>query len=208
MFSHRIYTDMLRGKLAVVIRGADKEEAVRTAEACYAGGIRLLEMAFTNPDAPDIIREVKRRFPKAVVGAGTVLDSETAAQAVAAGAQFIVSPSFQEASARFCHRYDIPYLPGCMTIQEMVTAMEHGVKVVKLFPGSAFTPDFIKNVKQPLPQVSIMPTGGITLENVNDWFAAGAVLAGVGGDITRGAGDGDFAAVRTKAEAFVKQVHG
>ena len=202
----RTLQQLTEHRLAVVIRGKNEDEAVKTADACYRGGIRGLEVTFSVPGADNVIRRVKENYPEAVTGAGTVLDSETARIAILAGAEFIVSPSFDENTAKLCNRYQIPYLPGCMTVKEMVTALEYGVQIIKLFPGSSYSPDFIKNVKGPLPQVQMMPTGGVNLANVSDWFAHGAVMVGVGGEITKGAKSGDFEDVEKQASLFAEAV--
>src|SRR5699024_4587587 len=132
----------------------------------------------------------------------TVLDSETARIAILSGAQFIVSPGFNKDTAKLCNRYGIPYLPGCMTVNEMLQAAEYGASVVKLFPGSEFAPSFINKIHGPLPHIHIMPTGGITIENAVDWLDAGAVMIGVGGEITRPAKTGDYDGVKKLAAEF------
>ena len=142
-------------------------------EACVKGGIQGIEVTFTVQSADEVIKElvsVYKTNEKVVIGAGTVLDATTARIAILAGAQFIVSPAFDEETAKLCNLYQIPYMPGCMTITEMKTALEAGVDIVKLFPGNAFGPGFIKAVKAPLPQVNIMPTGGVSLDNVEEWI--------------------------------------
>ncbi|MCR6098257.1 bifunctional 2-keto-4-hydroxyglutarate aldolase/2-keto-3-deoxy-6-phosphogluconate aldolase [Salipaludibacillus agaradhaerens] len=203
-----VLNDMIDHKLAVVIRGNSTEQALKTADACYLGGIRVLEVTFTVNGADEVMKTLIEQYDDAIVGAGTVLDAETARIAIVAGARFIVSPAFDRETALLCNRYQIPYLPGCMTITEMVTALEYGAQVVKLFPGQSYAPSFISNVKGPLPHLNIMPTGGITLDNVSEWLQAGAVMTGVGGEITKGAKTGDYAAVTEEAERFVSAVGG
>src|SRR5699024_12634536 len=118
------------------------------------------------------------------------------------GALFMVSTGFNEETANFCNRYGLIYLPGCMTVNEMLHAAEFVASVVKLFPGSAFGPSFVKNLKGPLPHISIMPTGGVSLENANDWLEAGAVMLGVGGEITKPAKSGNYDEVTKLAGEF------
>ncbi|QKS72498.1 bifunctional 2-keto-4-hydroxyglutarate aldolase/2-keto-3-deoxy-6-phosphogluconate aldolase [Paenalkalicoccus suaedae] len=203
-----ILNEMAAHKLAVVVRGNTVDEAEQTAAACYRGGIRVLEVTFTVPGADEVMKRLVKSYDDAMVGAGTVLDAETARTAILAGAQFIVSPGFDEATAKLCNRYHIPYLPGCMTITEMLTATEYGAQIVKLFPGQQFSPEFIRNVKGPLPHMNIMPTGGINLDNMNEWIDAGAVMVGVGGEITKGAKTADFDAVEAEAAKFVQKLRG
>lgn len=206
MQSFQILNSMIESKLAVVVRGDNASEAFETAKACYEGGVRVLEVTFTVPGASQAIEKLKEEYPDTVIGAGTVLDSETARIAILAGAQFIVSPGFNKETAKLCNRYHIPYLPGCMTISEMITATEYGAQVIKLFPGQLYSPDMIKNIKGPLPHLNIMPTGGISLDNINEWLKTGAVMVGVGGEITKGSKTGDYDDVTNTARKFIVQI--
>ncbi|MCL6573817.1 MAG: bifunctional 2-keto-4-hydroxyglutarate aldolase/2-keto-3-deoxy-6-phosphogluconate aldolase, partial [Bacillus sp. (in: Bacteria)] len=150
--------------VVAVVRANTKEEAVNISEACVKGGIQGIEVTFTVQGADEVIKELVSLYQNnnnVVIGAGTVLDSTTARIAILAGAQFVVSPCFDEQTAKLCNLYQVPYMPGCMTITEMKCALEAGVDIVKLFPGSAFGPEFVKSVKAPLPQLNIMPTGGV-----------------------------------------------
>ncbi|GAA3330726.1 bifunctional 4-hydroxy-2-oxoglutarate aldolase/2-dehydro-3-deoxy-phosphogluconate aldolase [Ectobacillus funiculus] len=159
--------------VVAVLRADSVEEAVRMSEACIEGGILGIEITFTIQDADAVIKQLASIYSDrgdVVIGAGTVLDAATARIAILAGAQYIVSPSFDEETAKLCNLYQVPYMPGCMTITEMKRALEFGVDIVKLFPGSAFGSDFVKAVKAPLPQVNIMPTGGVDLDNVEKWI--------------------------------------
>jgi len=189
--------------VVAVIRAESADEAMEKSGACIAGGIKAIEITFTVPGAQDILKQLKSKYgDEIILGAGTVLDSETARLAILAGAEFVVSPCFNVELAKHCNRYTIPYMPGCMTITEMVTALESGVDIIKLFPGSNFGPDFIKAVKGPLPHVSIMPTGGVDLENVTEWVKAGVVAVGIGGGLTKGS----TAEIREKSEKYVRLV--
>lgn len=179
----RVYEELLNTKVVAVIRGENAEEATAISEAALAGGMKAIEVTYTTPGAGQVIERLSGT--EALVGAGTVLDAETARHALLAGAAFIVSPHFNPEVARLCNRYSTPYLPGCMTIKEMVMASEAGCDILKLFPANGFEPSFIKSVQGPLPNVRIMPTGGINKENMNDWLAAGAVAVGVGSDLTK-----------------------
>lgn len=166
-----------------------------------------LEITFTLPKADEVIEELiaKRTDTKIVIGAGTVLDVITARLAILAGAEFIVSPTFDQATAELCNLYQIPYLPGCMTITEMKTALKAGVDIVKLFPGSAFGPAILSAFKAPLPQLNIMPTGGVSSENLAEWLRAGAIAVGAGGKLLAPAEKGDYQQVTKNAEEYMKE---
>ncbi|MGT2756809.1 bifunctional 4-hydroxy-2-oxoglutarate aldolase/2-dehydro-3-deoxy-phosphogluconate aldolase [Streptococcus ovuberis] len=188
-----------------VIRGNTHEDALQAAKACIDGGMTAIELTYTNPKASEIISELASCYsnqPNILIGAGTVLDAETARLAILAGASYIVSPSFHRETARLCNRYAIPYIPGCMTLTEMVTALEAGCEIVKLFPGSMASPSYIKAIKAPLPQLSIMVTGGVNLSNALDWFEAGADMIGIGGDFNTFIAQGDFATIKELAKQY------
>lgn len=189
--------------VVAVIRAESANEAMEKAGACIAGGIEAIEITFTVPDAQEILKKLKATYGDAIIlGAGTVLDAETGRLAILAGADFVVSPCFNAELAKHCNRYTIPYMPGCMTITEMVQALEVGVDVIKLFPGSNFGPDLIKAVKAPLPFASIMPTGGVDLDNVTEWIKAGAVAVGIGGGLTKGT----LEEIRERSRNYVTRV--
>jgi 2-dehydro-3-deoxyphosphogluconate aldolase / (4S)-4-hydroxy-2-oxoglutarate aldolase len=195
--------------VVAVVRADSKKEALQISEACVEGGINGIEVTFTVEDAEDVIKElasIYRNHSEVVIGAGTVLDAITARISILSGAQFVVSPSFDEETAKICNLYQIPYMPGCMTITEMKRALESGVDIVKLFPGNAFGPDFIKAVKAPLPQVNLMPTGGVSLENVDQWIKNGCVAVGVGGNLLAPAKTGDFGKITELARQYVQKV--
>lgn len=193
--------------VVAVVRGKDTEEAIKIADACVAGGVNILEVTFTIPKAERIIEKLREQYgDRAVVGAGTVLDSETARIAILHGAQFIVGPNFDLETAKLCNRYAVPYMAGCMTINEIIKAMEAGTDVIKLFPGSAFGPSIIKDIKAPLPYVTIMPTGGVSLDNVHEWIGNGCIAIGVGGALTAGSKTGDFNKITETAKKFVEKV--
>ena len=141
-----------------------------------------------------------------LVGAGTVLDPETARLAILAGAQFVVSPALNAETARLCNRYQIPYMPGAGTVGEVIAAMECGADIVKAFPGEILGPAFVKAVTGPLPQASLMPTGGVSLENVGEWIRAGSVAVGVGSNLTAGAQRGDFQSITDLANQFIAKI--
>lgn len=192
-----------------VVRGKTVEEAIKASHAIVKGGITGIELTFTVPNADQAIAELVTDYkedPAIVIGAGTVLDAVTARLAIMAGAEFIVSPCFDKETAKICNLYQIPYLPGCMTITEMKTALTYGADIVKLFPGSAFGPSIVKAFKAPLPHLNIMPTGGVSLANMQDWFAAGVVAIGVGGNLLAPAAVGDFEKVTEVATQYADKL--
>ncbi|MEW9670581.1 bifunctional 2-keto-4-hydroxyglutarate aldolase/2-keto-3-deoxy-6-phosphogluconate aldolase [Ammoniphilus sp. 3BR4] len=174
--------------VVAVIRAESVDQAIDISNACAEGGIPALEVTYTVPGATEVIMALASRKETngLIVGAGTVLDSETARIAILAGADFVVSPSFDLESAKLCNRYQVPYMAGCMTISEMLRAMEAGCDIIKLFPGSAYGPSFVKDVKGPLPHANVMPTGGVSLDNVQEWFKNGVIAVGVGSQLTKG----------------------
>ncbi|MFP7171644.1 bifunctional 4-hydroxy-2-oxoglutarate aldolase/2-dehydro-3-deoxy-phosphogluconate aldolase [Terribacillus sp. 7520-G] len=195
--------------IVAVVRADSAEEAIRISDACIEGGITGIEVTFTVKDADQVIKRLADLYKEntdVVVGAGTVLDSTTARLAILAGASFIVSPTFDADTAKLCNLYQVPYLPGCMTIGEIKQAMEAGADIIKLFPGSVFGPDFIKAVKAPLPQANIMPTGGVDLENIGNWLKNGAAAVGVGGNLVAPAATGDYAKITSIAQQYVEKV--
>lgn len=192
--------------VVAVIRGNTLEEGINISKACIEGGLTTIEMAYTNAFASEIIRQLVDMYKDhddVCIGAGTVLDAPTARMAILAGAKYIVSPSFDEETASLCNRYGIPYIPGCMTIKEIVTAMEAGSEIIKLFPGSAFGPSYVSAIKSPLPQTSLMVTGGVNLNNVKDWFDAGVDAIGVGGELNKLGAQGKFDEVKNIARQYV-----
>ncbi|MBP1950502.1 bifunctional 2-keto-4-hydroxyglutarate aldolase/2-keto-3-deoxy-6-phosphogluconate aldolase [Virgibacillus litoralis] len=173
-------------KIVAVIRAETSQEAIEFSEACIRGGITSIELTYTIPQVEEAIETLSERFPDTLVGAGTVLDATTAKMAMQSGAEYIVSPGFDKETASLCNLYQIPYLPGCMTVSEMMTALSSGCSMIKLFPGGVFGPKAIKQFKAPLPQLSIMPTGGVDLSNIDDWFENGAEVVGVGSSLIKG----------------------
>ncbi len=198
--------------LVAVVRAENPAQAERIGEALAAGGVASIEVAFTTPGAAAAIEclaragKEKARSKKILIGAGTVLDPETARVAILAGAQYIVSPSLNFETAKLCNRYQVPYLPGAMTLRDIVEAMECGAGIIKLFPGESLGPEFVKAVKAPLPQAPLMPTGGVSLDNVAAWIKAGCVAVGVGGHLTAPAKKGDFEGVTAIAREFVARI--
>lgn len=194
--------------LVVVIRADSADQACRIADACAEGGVAAMEVTFTFSGAVEAITELAKRHQSGeiLIGAGTVLDPETTRHALLAGAQFIVSPSCNPGVARMCRRYQVPYMPGAGTSQEVVSAMEEGADIVKLFPGEALGPSFVKALRGPLPHAPLMPTGGVSAENAGEWIKAGCVALGVGGNLTKGAKTGDYQSITKLARQLVDNI--
>lgn len=174
-------------KIMAVIRAETPEEALEISEACYEGGVDIIEITYSVPHASDVIYELdKKMSDKILLGAGTVLDSETAKNAIEAGSKFIVAPTFSKSACFLCNRYKIDYIPGIMTPNEALLAIENGCRVVKLFPAKFLGPSYIKALKAPLPQLEIVPTGGINKDNAKEWIKAGAIAIGIGSSLVKG----------------------
>ncbi|KLU60098.1 KHG/KDPG aldolase [Peptococcaceae bacterium CEB3] len=203
-----IISRIKKAGLVAVVRAESTEQAFKITEACIAGGVAAIEITFTVPGAADLIKELAAKYKNGpmIVGAGTVLDPESARAAILAGAEYIVSPSLNVETVRLCNRYRVPCLPGAMTAKEVVECLEAGADIVKIFPGELFGPAIIKAIKGPLPQADLMPTGGVCLENVSDWIKAGAVAVGVGGSLTAGAKTGDYESITKTAKQFIEKI--
>ncbi|MFM9435479.1 2-dehydro-3-deoxyphosphogluconate aldolase / (4S)-4-hydroxy-2-oxoglutarate aldolase [Janthinobacterium sp. CG_23.3] len=207
MLKHEIFQAVLARRMVAIVRADHPEGALLAAEACIAGGITALEVAFTTPGTLDVIKTLRQRHGAAVLlGAGTVLDPETARLAILAGAQFIISPSVNVDTIRLCQRYQVLAMPGVMTPTEIVTALEAGADLVKIFPAETFGPAYLKALRAPLPQAPLMPTGGVSVDNLAEWFANGALAVGIGSSLTGPAANGDYAAVTARARAFVEKM--
>lgn len=202
-----IILELKKQGVVAVIRGNTKEEGVAISKACIKGNLKAIEVAYTNSNAGEIIKELNTDFKEdasVCIGAGTVLDAPTARNAIMAGAKYIVSPSYNEETAILCNRYGVPYIPGCMTIREIVEAMEMGSEIIKLFPGSAFGPSYVGAIKSPLPQVSLMVTGGVKIDNVDTWFNAGVDAIGIGGEFNTLGAKGEFEKITAMAKEYVE----
>ncbi len=194
--------------LVAVVRADSSEQAIKIAEACAEAGVAGLEITFTVPGAAEVIKDLSQRFcnGEIIVGAGTVMDSETARAAILAGAQYVISPYLNTEVVKLCNRYRVAAMPGAMTIKEVVEAMEAGADVVKIFPGDAFGPKIIKAIRGPIPYAKMMPTGGVDIDNVGEWIKAGAIAVGVGGNLTAPAKKGDYAAITKIASEFIAKI--
>lgn len=197
-------------RLVPVVRAASADEAFAAVEAIRAGGIPILEITLTVPGAIQIIAELSRRLgDDALIGAGTVLDAETAQQCIDAGARFIVSPALDIPTVELCRRLDVPVFPGALTPTEILTAWRAGANAVKVFPANAAGgATYIKSLKAPFPQIELLPTGGVSLQTAAGFIAAGAFALGVGADLVDLAAlrRGEAASITEKARQYVAAV--
>lgn len=195
--------------VVAVVRGNSKEVGVEISKSCIKGGVKAIEVTYTNKFANDIIKDLSEEFngqDDVIIGAGTVLDPETARAAMLAGAKYIVSPAFDAETAKICNRYKVPYIPGVMTINEIIAAHEVGVDFVKLFPGSAFGQGYIKAIKGPLPYANIMVTGGVNLDNLDSWIKAGVDSVGIGGELNKLGEEGKFEEITSICESYIAKL--
>ena len=203
-----ILTKIINSKLVAVIRAENCDQAKRIVAACLQGGVTAIEITYTVPGATRVIEELAKTYQpnEMIIGAGTVLDPETARIAILSGAQYVVSPCLNPETLKLCNRYQIPCMPGIMTLESAVQAMELGADILKVFPGEAFGPKIIKSIKGPLPQANLMPTGGVDIHNVSEWIKAGAIAVGVGGSLTAGAKNGDYNSITKLAQEFLQKI--
>jgi 2-dehydro-3-deoxyphosphogluconate aldolase/(4S)-4-hydroxy-2-oxoglutarate aldolase len=195
--------------VVAVIRIKEPEKLRGIVDALAEGGVRALEITMTVPRAIELIAEIAATLPQGfLLGAGTVLDAATTRAAIGAGAQFIVSPVLRTAVIDEAHAHDVPAMPGCYTPTEILTAWDAGADIVKVFPATTLGPGFFKDVRAPLPQVKMMPTGGVTIDNAGDWIRAGAVAVGVGSALldAKAIAAGDYRPVVENARRIVANV--
>ncbi len=197
--------------LVPVLRAESVEQAMALAEAIAAGGVTVLEVTMTVPGAMEVMRRLARDRPEILVGAGTVLDPETARMCILEGARFVVSPALNVRTIEMCHRYSIPVLPGALTPTEIVTAWQAGADVVKVFPASAMGgAKYIRTLKAPLPQIEMIPTGGVSLGTALEFLEAGAFGLGVGADLVnvKALSEGRHASITENASKYLAIVRG
>jgi 2-dehydro-3-deoxyphosphogluconate aldolase/(4S)-4-hydroxy-2-oxoglutarate aldolase len=194
--------------IVAVVRAENAEKALKITEAVKKGGIDAIEITMTVPGAVDVIKQLTDEYSKdeILIGAGSVLDAETARPCILAGAEYIVSPSLDEETIKMCNRYQKAVMPGAMSVTEVVKAMKYGADIVKVFPATLFGPKIIKAIKGPLPQAPLMPTGGVSLDNVKDWIKAGSLAVGVGSSLSKGAKTGDYEQVTETAKEFIRLI--
>ena len=195
--------------IVAILRADDGDRLVEVAETLYEAGIDVIEVTFTVPNVLQIIADVRRRLGERVLlGAGTVLDPETARAAFLAGAEFLVSPTVNTDVIRMARRYDKVVMPGAFTPTEVLTAWEAGADFVKIFPADVGGPAYLNALKGPLPQVRLLPTGGVNLETIASFLKAGASAVGLGSALVEAGAvrDGDMARIRHLAEQYVAAV--
>jgi len=195
-----------RNYIFAVIRGKDEADGYKIAEASITGGIKNIEITFSTPNAEKVISKIIKKFnnnESVVVGAGTVMSIEMAKEAYKAGAEFLVSPHFSLEISKFANQNNIYYIPGCATATEIVEAMEAGCEMIKVFPGGQLGPSFIKDIHGPIPEVQLMPSGGVSLDNIIDWKDSGAAAVGVGSAITKDVETNGYESVTEKANQLV-----
>ncbi|MBP2631053.1 MAG: bifunctional 2-keto-4-hydroxyglutarate aldolase/2-keto-3-deoxy-6-phosphogluconate aldolase [Firmicutes bacterium] len=209
MEKEKVIAKIKKVGVVAVIRGNDAEHGVKISDACIAGGVTAIEVAFTTPRAHETIKTLVDKYKgneNVVIGAGTVLDPETARIAILNGAEFVVSPSINLETIKLCNRYRVACMPGTTTIEGVLMAMEAGADIVKIFPGEIVGTKLIKAIKGPVPQAQLMPTGGVSIENLHEWLNAGCVAVGAGGSLTGGAKTGDYQLITDTAVKFIEAV--
>lgn len=170
--------------VVAVIRLKDKRRLTKVIEAVRSGGVKCIEITMTVPGAVEVIRELVPSVPKDVlIGAGTVTTRETALKVIDAGAAFVVGPVFNPEIVELCNQRDVPVMPGCFSPTEIFSAWSAGADIIKVFPATSLGPKYFKDVHGPFPEIRLMPTGGVTIDNVGEWIKAGAVAVGIGSDL-------------------------
>ena len=195
--------------LVPVLRAESVEKAMALAGAIADGGVTVLEVTMTVPGAIQVMRKLAEQRPDILIGAGTVLDAETARMCILEGAQFVVSPALNLRTIEMCHRYSIPVLPGALTPTEVVTAWQAGADVIKIFPASALGgAKYLKSLKAPLPQVEMIPTGGVSLATAKEFLEAGSFALGVGADLvdTKAMAEGKPEKITESAKKYLEIV--
>jgi len=195
--------------VVAIIRMKDAAKLRAVFDALAEGGVRAIEVTMTVPDAVSLIRKLASSIPSnLVLGAGTVVDAETARAVIDAGARFVVSPVFRPDVVAACHQRGVAAAPGCFTPTEILNAHDLGADVVKVFPATALGPQFIKDIRAPLPQLKLMPTGGVSLDNAGDWIRAGAVAVGAGSALldARAIEEGQLDVITANARRIVASV--
>ncbi|MBF8435570.1 bifunctional 2-keto-4-hydroxyglutarate aldolase/2-keto-3-deoxy-6-phosphogluconate aldolase [Halanaerobiaceae bacterium Z-7014] len=194
--------------VVAVIRADKIETAEQIVEAIVEGGITAIEVTMTVPNAFDLIKKLSKKYQGSdvLVGAGSVTDAVSAKNSIDAGAKYIVGPTFDQDVVNICNEFQVPVIPGAMSPTEVVNAMKAGADIVKIFPATLFGPKIIKAIKGPIPHAPLLPTGGVNLDNVQDWFEAGACAVGVGSALSKGWKEGKFDQITEQAKQFKEKV--
>ncbi|WP_323708158.1 bifunctional 2-keto-4-hydroxyglutarate aldolase/2-keto-3-deoxy-6-phosphogluconate aldolase [Mammaliicoccus sciuri] len=207
MKKYKILNQLHENYLVAVVRGNDEDETKKIVDEIIKGGFKNIEITFTVPNAEEVINQVHKQYGDDIVlGVGTVLDAATAQIAINKGAQYIVSPHLDTNISKLCNIYSIPYLPGCSSATEIIEALRYGSDLIKLFPGGQLGAGFIKDIKGPVPNVELMPSGGVNLDNVSDWIEKGSFAVGIGGDLTKEFTGNNFEVISEKAQKYVEAV--
>jgi 2-dehydro-3-deoxyphosphogluconate aldolase/(4S)-4-hydroxy-2-oxoglutarate aldolase len=204
-----VAAQIAREKVVAVIRLSDPNKLVPVISAIAKGGIRCIEVTMTVPNAIELIRSVSKQVADdVIIGAGTVLDAETAHAVIDAGAQFVVSPILNPEVIKACKEHDVYCAPGCFTPTEIHQAFALGADVIKVFPATSLGPKYFKDLKGPFPNIPLMPTGGVSIENAHEWIAAGAVAVGIGSDLLdkKAIDDGRYEVLTQKARQLSSNV--
>ena len=196
-----ILNELKANGIVAVVRGKSHEEARGYMEACLRGGVKSLELTYTIPNVCELIKEYSSHA-EALIGVGSVLNAKMASDAIEAGAKYVVSPGYSEEVNTVCKEMNVLYLPGCMTVSEIMRAMDAGNKMIKLFPGDVFGAKYVKAIKAPIPHVEIMPTGGVNIDNIEEWFKMGVSCVGVGGALFKGS----LEDIENLAKEFVNKI--
>lgn len=208
MDQDQIVARIRENALIAVVRAEGIDDAARIVDAVHEGGAAAIEITFTVPRALDLIEQLARRFEggDVLIGAGTVLDVQTARAALLAGARYIVSPHFDPDIVRLCHRYRTLAMPGTMSVTEIVGALASGAEMIKVFPGDVLGPAFLRAVRGPLPHAPLVPSGGVTPDNVAELIDAGAVALAVGRPLMEGLSARDHAGLVARTRAFMARI--
>ncbi|MBI2191435.1 MAG: bifunctional 4-hydroxy-2-oxoglutarate aldolase/2-dehydro-3-deoxy-phosphogluconate aldolase [Planctomycetes bacterium] len=207
--SKKILDQIIEVGIIAVVRAETKEQVRGAVRALKEGGIPAIEITFTVPNAVEMIRLMHAEYGESILlGAGTVITPADAAAAIAAGAAYIVSPNTSQEIIHFCRGEGVPVMPGAMTPSEIVSAWSAGADLIKIFPAEILGPAFIKAIRAPLPDVRLMPTGGVTAENAAEWLAAGATALAAGGSLVdkKALASGRFEIITDKARQFVQAI--
>ncbi|MFZ5987102.1 MAG: bifunctional 4-hydroxy-2-oxoglutarate aldolase/2-dehydro-3-deoxy-phosphogluconate aldolase [Bacillota bacterium] len=194
--------------LVAIIRTDTSAEALKIADMCAAAGVKAIEISLTLNEGIDVIKKLSKQYENTdvIIGAGTVLNPDTAALAIDAGARYIISPCLNTKTVEYCVKNNIACLPGAMTVKEVVDAINVGADIIKVFPAELFGPPIIKAIKGPLPFAMLMPTGGVTCENVGQWIKAGSVAVGVGNSLISPAKSGNISALQELVTKYLDEI--
>lgn len=209
MSRKKIVEEILNRKAVAVLRVKEEDKLQRVIEAIYDGGVSVAEITMTVPNAIKLIQQMNERLDKnIIIGVGSVLNANTAKDAIKAGAKYVVSPIFKKEIIDTAHKFDVPSMPGCFTPTEIQTAFEYGADVVKVFPADVVGIEFFKAILAPLPHLKLMPTGGVSLANAGEWLKAGACAVGIGSALLdkKAIQDNNYSKLTENAKTIMKSI--